>query len=189
MPIRPENKARYPKDWPAISRRIRFDRARGRCEDCGAENYQSHPVTGSKVVLTVAHLDHQPEKCADENLRAWCQRCHNAYDAAERRRGIRARAHANAAAGDPIELGPQNRELACLSNVVQLRAGLAFVLPPPVATLLQRQVVDEPAHSRELPEQAFLFGRGSEIVAEAAKDRHPPDLTACTTKDNRGVVR
>src|SRR5690606_18779796 len=32
MPIKPEKRALYPKDWPAISRRIRFDRAQGRCE-------------------------------------------------------------------------------------------------------------------------------------------------------------
>ena len=34
-----------------------------------------------KIVLTIAHLDHTPENCADENLRAWCQRHHLAYDA------------------------------------------------------------------------------------------------------------
>ena len=33
-----------------------------------------------RIVLTVAHLDHTPENCDDENLRAWCQRCHLAYD-------------------------------------------------------------------------------------------------------------
>lgn len=100
MPIRHENRARYPKDWPAISRRIRFERAGNRCEECGAENYQPHPVTGSRVILTVAHLDHRPENCADENLRAWCQRCHNAYDAPMRRRGISSRARARLAVSD-----------------------------------------------------------------------------------------
>ena len=34
-----------------------------------------------KIVLTVAHLDHDPANCADENLKAWCQKCHLAYDA------------------------------------------------------------------------------------------------------------
>jgi hypothetical protein len=97
MPIRPENRSRYPKDWKAISLRIRA-RAEGRCEgspafpDCRAENGKAHPVTGSIVVLTVAHLNHQPEDCDDENLRAWCQRCHNTYDAPMRRAGIRERA-------------------------------------------------------------------------------------------------
>ena len=33
------------------------------------------------IVLTIAHLDHQPENCDPENLRAWCQRHHLAYDA------------------------------------------------------------------------------------------------------------
>lgn len=35
MPIRPENRARYPKDWRLRSRFVRFVRARGRCEWCG----------------------------------------------------------------------------------------------------------------------------------------------------------
>lgn len=86
MPIKAENKARYPADWKQISKRIR-EKAGNRCEgspaypDCRAVNAQPHPATGSKVVLTVAHLDHQPENCSDENLRAWCQRCHLTYDA------------------------------------------------------------------------------------------------------------
>lgn len=86
VPIRPENRARYPKDWPEISRRIRFERAQGKCEWCGAEHGQPHPVTGSIVVLTVAHLDHTPEHCWDSNLAALCQRCHNIYDRPERAR-------------------------------------------------------------------------------------------------------
>ena len=32
------------------------------------------------IVLTVAHLNHQPEDCRTENLAAWCQRHHLAYD-------------------------------------------------------------------------------------------------------------
>ena len=84
MPIRPENKIRYPKDWKKISQRIRFERAKGICEWCGAENYKPHPKTKSKVILTVAHLDHQPENNNDDNLAALCQRCHNNYDMRKR---------------------------------------------------------------------------------------------------------
>ncbi len=32
------------------------------------------------IVLTVAHLDHTPENCARENLKALCQMCHLLYD-------------------------------------------------------------------------------------------------------------
>ncbi len=85
MPIRPEMRALYPRDWPAISRRIR-ERAGNRCEECGAENGRPNPRTGSRVVLTVAHLDHDPRNCADGNLRALCQLCHLRYDAAEHAR-------------------------------------------------------------------------------------------------------
>ena len=38
------------------------------------------------VVLTIAHLDHIPEHCDPDNLRALCQRCHNRYDAEHRRK-------------------------------------------------------------------------------------------------------
>lgn len=32
------------------------------------------------IVLTIAHLNHQPEDCRPENLAAMCQRHHLAYD-------------------------------------------------------------------------------------------------------------
>ena len=80
MPISKEKKKLYPADWKQISARIR-EKAKNKCEFCGAENYKPHPITGSKVVLTVAHLDHTPQNCSDENLRALCQKCHLTYDA------------------------------------------------------------------------------------------------------------
>jgi len=80
MPIRPENKKRYPKNWAFISADIRFNRAGNRCENCGIENGSISPITGKKVSLSVAHLDHTPENCDYSNLRAWCNRCHILYD-------------------------------------------------------------------------------------------------------------
>lgn len=66
---------------------MRFYRARNRCEWCGAENHQAHPVTGSRVVLTVAHVyDDRPEASQLLNLAALCQRCHNRHDAKARQR-------------------------------------------------------------------------------------------------------
>lgn len=97
MPIRPENRDRYQATWRAISLAVRED-AGWRCEgspafpDCRAANGEPHPATGSTVVLTVAHLDHQPENVARANLKAWCQRCHNVYDLPARRAGIQRRA-------------------------------------------------------------------------------------------------
>lgn len=43
------------------------------------------------MVLTVAHMNHTPEDCTLENLRALCQRCHNRYDAKTRARGRKER--------------------------------------------------------------------------------------------------
>jgi hypothetical protein len=97
MPIRPENRGRYPKNWPEISHTIRFGRAAGRCEclgECGRGTHAGRCPnvhrgeaygTGSEVVLTTAHLDHTPENCEPANLRAMCQACHNSYDGPHRR--------------------------------------------------------------------------------------------------------
>lgn len=115
MPISAEDRKRYPADWPKISKRIRYGRAEGRCEcagECGtghpgrcqAREGQPHPVTSSQVVLTVAHLDHTPENCADENLRAMCQRCHLAYDADHHAASRAARLARQEAEGIPPQL-------------------------------------------------------------------------------------
>ena len=59
MPIKPENKGRYPKDWKQTVEKVR-QRSGDCCEgspaypDCRAENAKPHPATGSTVVLTVA---------------------------------------------------------------------------------------------------------------------------------------
>ena len=79
MPI---NYKDYPPNWKKISAFIRFVRANNKCEQCGAENYKPNPVTGSKVVLTVAHIyDSNPYNCNGDNLKALCQLCHNRLDA------------------------------------------------------------------------------------------------------------
>ena len=115
MPIRPENKARYPKDWPQIRAAI-LERAANCCERCKAPNrtliargtasdadtymlmdgevrsaetgeklgyargseYSTKGIT--EIVLTIAHMDHTPENCEPQNLKALCQRCHLDYD-------------------------------------------------------------------------------------------------------------
>jgi 5-methylcytosine-specific restriction endonuclease McrA len=81
MPIKPENRKRYPKDWKQIRAAI-LKRAEHRCEWCGVKNHTTVERSGSqtRIVLTIAHLDHTPENCAAKNLRALCQRCHLNYD-------------------------------------------------------------------------------------------------------------
>ena len=104
MPILPENKGRYPRDWELRSRFVRFYRAKNRCEWCGAANGQPHPVTGSRVVLTTAHVyDERPEAASLLNLAALCQRCHNRHDAKSRQR--RRRAAMEARSGQRILFG------------------------------------------------------------------------------------
>lgn len=119
MPIRPENRGRYPVDWERISREIRFTRAKGRCEcngECGRPsdhlargrcvNRHGMPAhaTGSKVVLTVAHLDHTPENCDPANLKAMCQGCHLHYDRDHHAETARATREAAALASGAVPL-------------------------------------------------------------------------------------
>ncbi len=83
--IQIKNASLYAENWKWIRARI-LQRANDCCEgspkfpDCWVENYKPHPVTGSKVVLTIAHLNHDPSDCREENLRAMCQRCHFHHD-------------------------------------------------------------------------------------------------------------
>lgn len=55
------------------------------------------------MILTVAHLNHIPMDCRDQNLRALCQRCHNSYDMPQRIRNRQAKARARKACGDLFE--------------------------------------------------------------------------------------
>lgn len=107
MPIRPENKARYPANWKSEIRPSILARAGNCCEgspdypDCRRPNgAYLNKVTGdltddemqveewtavdgvrvTRIVLTIGHLDHIPENCDPSNLKAWCQRCHLHYD-------------------------------------------------------------------------------------------------------------
>lgn len=119
MPIKPENRALYPADWPAISREAK-ERAGWRCvhPGCCARQYAAgewqiaagghvfvelvqpaktwtearqaaaefYATRGEVdkppivIVLTVAHLNHDPTDCRPENLAALCQRHHLAHD-------------------------------------------------------------------------------------------------------------
>ncbi len=48
---------------------------------CEAVNGEPHPITGSKVVLTIAHMDHDETHADPERCRALCQKCHLSWDA------------------------------------------------------------------------------------------------------------
>jgi hypothetical protein len=107
MPIRADNRGRYPKAWKAIRARI-LARAENKCEWCGVENRawgyrdwdgdfhpcdkdavprdygRPYPPRVFQIVLTIAHVhDKSPENCADDNLAALCQKCHLRHDHAD----------------------------------------------------------------------------------------------------------
>ncbi len=86
----------YPKDWEAVSLRIRVDRAMHQCEcsgQCGLHlpnpeprrcneiNKQRAKHFNGRVVLTTAHMcDCYPLCGIDAHLLATCQRCHLRID-------------------------------------------------------------------------------------------------------------
>ncbi|MEZ0607873.1 hypothetical protein ACAW74_05115 [Fibrella sp. WM1] len=77
MPI---DRKKYPRKWRKISYFIRFVRAKGKCEECGAKHGEPHPKTGTEVELHTAHLDHNPANCSFFNLKSLCHVCHLAHD-------------------------------------------------------------------------------------------------------------
>ena len=82
MPIKPENKHLYPANWKALSFKIRKE-AGWRCENCQrAHRLHYRDASGQlrQVILTVAHLDQNPQNNHPSNLKALCQRCHFAHD-------------------------------------------------------------------------------------------------------------
>jgi glyoxylase-like metal-dependent hydrolase (beta-lactamase superfamily II) len=110
MPIRPSERHRYPQDWKTIRARI-LERAAQCCEFCGIEHgaigrrrrdgtferfegreievASLEGVRLTRIVLTIAHLDHTPENNDAANLRALCQRCHLLHDRGQHIRNAR----------------------------------------------------------------------------------------------------
>lgn len=104
----PMGKSKYPDNWAAISLQVRTE-AGNRCEWCTVANYAEgardrcgawwrkerieaaspdlfrrwfDPATFKliRIVLTVAHLDHDTANGERSNLAALCQRCHLNHD-------------------------------------------------------------------------------------------------------------
>lgn len=77
----PMEKARYPADWDRIAFNVK-EEAGWICQECGMQcRKPGEPFDTHKRTLTVAHLNHTPEDCRPENLKAMCSKCHLRYDA------------------------------------------------------------------------------------------------------------
>lgn len=89
----PVDYKKYPPNWFSEIRAAILLRAKNACEFCGVENYSPilkreklRGVVGgvkeTRVILTIAHLDHNITNNEPWNLRALCQRCHLKHDQA-----------------------------------------------------------------------------------------------------------
>lgn len=100
--MRYRDRAFYPSDWP--QRAAALKASVGCCQRCGARPGEKKPNRFGElkpVVLTVAHLDHDPYNPA-ARLCVLCAACHLRYDAshAERFR----KAHNMAVARGQLEM-------------------------------------------------------------------------------------
>ena len=76
----PVDWTRYPSNWDEIARACK-DAAGWKCQDCGMQcRRPGEPFDTHKRTMSVMHLDHNPQNCASENLRAACSKCHLRYD-------------------------------------------------------------------------------------------------------------
>ena len=77
----PMDKKRYPRNWSSIAFEIKKD-AGWRCQGCGKQcRRPGEPFDSHTRTLTVAHMNHVPEDCRRENLKALGAPCHLRYDA------------------------------------------------------------------------------------------------------------
>lgn len=84
VPIRPEFRHFYGREWREEIRPRILARAGNKCERCGAANKaivrKRDGVNWTEIQLGVAHLNHDPSDRRDENLAALCRGCHLNYD-------------------------------------------------------------------------------------------------------------
>lgn len=96
MPIRPEHRHHYEGPAWAATRKLILRRAQNKCEckgECGSgkhvgarcgradrSEYRNEHNKLVWVVLTVAHLDHDPTHQDPDRLKALCPACHLRYD-------------------------------------------------------------------------------------------------------------
>lgn len=105
---------KYPANWKTEIRPAILERAKHCCEECGLRNHSvgyrnkdgvliechewlyreskftpyGHKVI--KIVLTIAHLDHEITNNDPSNLKALCQKCHLNYDKDHHRKNSKA---------------------------------------------------------------------------------------------------
>lgn len=93
MPIK--DKSKYPANWQEIRETI-LEREQNKCRFCQVANYalgfrkdgefysideaNNNGAKLIKIVLTIAHLDHDTANNDFSNLAALCQKCHLAHD-------------------------------------------------------------------------------------------------------------
>lgn len=103
----PCNYKEYPSNWKTEIRPAILERADNKCEECGVENHRLIHRFGkfineweywpegmesevwtldgkksTKIILTIAHLDHDKlnHDVKLDRLKALCQKCHLSYD-------------------------------------------------------------------------------------------------------------
>lgn len=115
MPI---DYSKYPSNWKTEIRPAILERAGNCCEECGVKNYsrgardfngewfdemqidnmnsdtgfwhfQSMHVKIIKIVLTIAHMDHDITNNKYSNLKALCQKCHLNHDKEHHRKNTK----------------------------------------------------------------------------------------------------
>ncbi|MEW6497923.1 MAG: HNH endonuclease [Cyanobacteriota bacterium] len=114
------DKLKYPQNWDAIANEVKNKadwlclgcnklcrKPKESCEDFSARTgYSLSDVTAhpQRWTLTVAHLNHVPMDCREENLKALCSVCHLAYDLEQHKKTRSGKRYRDAEAGGQLTL-------------------------------------------------------------------------------------
>ena len=86
--------SRHWKNLSRFERFVRFERARGYCEECGVGHGTITEDGSAVVLLTCAHVNGESRDLRLSNLKALCPRCHTRLDEVRRKREREAAARA-----------------------------------------------------------------------------------------------
>jgi len=86
---------------------------------------------------------------------------------------------------NPIKLAPHHGQFAGLRDIADVTARIGAILSPPVGSLIERDIVDQPAHPSELAKHRLHFSGRGQLVPKRSMQDHARNMRCVATEFNR----